>query len=36
MRKNVHNTSGIRMHITGAFRNYGKNGAPMEEYFGKS
>lgn len=35
MRKNVHNTSGIRMHITGAFRNYGKNGAPMEEYFGK-
>lgn len=35
MRKNVHNTSGIRVHITGAFRNYGKNGAPMEEYFGK-
>ena len=35
MRKNVHNTSGIRVHITDAFRNYGKNGAPMEEYFGK-
>lgn len=31
----MHNTSGFRVHITGAFRNYGKNGAPMEEYFGK-